>query len=169
MDTTNRYLDAVKARLGVTSDNQLAEHWHVTRQRIYQYRRGDTALSDERCLDVARILGIDAGRVMLEIQAERARKGGRQAVAETIEEVLRKLGGIAAALLLFLGLCHSAPDTIANMARVSQTSYARRHARRCAKCLTIIHIMRHGKVSRPSGASVRRPLLRRSRVGTKAP
>lgn len=102
MNATNRLLDAVRLKLGLTSDNQLATHWNLTRQRISEYRRGDTSFSEERILQVAEILNLDPGPLMIEIQAERARKSGRSSVADALDALLRKLGtGIAALVALF--------------------------------------------------------------------
>lgn len=104
--TTDRYLDAVKARLCITSDYALAKKWDVTPQRIGNYRRGESALSDERCIQVAEILGIPPENVLFEIQAERARKAGKDRVSEVLESVLRRLSATAAAITF--GLCLSA-------------------------------------------------------------
>lgn len=103
MNATIRLLDAVRAKLNITSDNQLALRWKISRQRIAEYRRGETAFSDERCIEVAEILGIDPGAVILEIHAERARKSARYAAADAFDALLRKLGtGVTALLCLFL-------------------------------------------------------------------
>ena len=88
---TNRYLDAVKIKLGIPSDGQLAAHWNITKQRISHYRSGESALGDDRCFEVAEILGIPPEKVLLEIQAERARKAGNAKVSEVLENVLRRL------------------------------------------------------------------------------
>lgn len=100
--STDRYLDAVKIRLNIPSDNQLAKHWNVTRQRITEYRRGVTSFSDERCIEVARILGIPAEQVLFEIQAERARKAGKTSISDLLEDVLRRLKSTPATLLAVL-------------------------------------------------------------------
>lgn len=104
---TNRHLDAYKAHFGIPSDNKLADHWHISRQRIGQYRRGDTALSEERCMEIAAALHIPAETILLEIQAERARKQGKPGIAEILEDVLKRLKhGVTA--LLVLAVCGTA-------------------------------------------------------------
>lgn len=98
---TDRYLDAVKDRLNITSDYALAKAWGVSHQRIGNYRRGDTALGEDRCLQVAEILGLPPEDVLFEIQAERARNLGNTRIAEIFERVLRQLhAGVAALLFL---------------------------------------------------------------------
>lgn len=95
---TTRYLDAVQVRLGLPSDYALAKHWGITHQRISEYRRGVKALGEDRCFQVAEILGIPPETVLLEIQAERARKAGKTSVSEVLESVLRRLQTITATL-----------------------------------------------------------------------
>lgn len=100
---TDRYLDAVKSRLNIPSDYKLAQHWHVTQQRISEYRRGVTSFSDERCIEIARILDLPAEQVLFEIQAERARKAGKSAISDILEDVLRRLK-TAPAVLAYLAI-----------------------------------------------------------------
>lgn len=109
-NATNRYLDAVKVALDITSDNKLAAYLGVSRQRLTQYRRGDNDLSDERCLDFACILKIQPENILLEIQAERAAKAGKSDVSAVFASVLRRIKSDPQAALfsLFavsLGLC----------------------------------------------------------------
>ncbi len=119
---TDRYLDAVKSRLSITSDYALAKKWAVTPQRIRNYRRGETALSDERCLQVAEILGLPPEQVLFEIQAERARKLGNSRVSEIFESVLRRLSGMAASIAF--GLCLSAGFYASDSAASTAPTYA---------------------------------------------
>jgi plasmid maintenance system antidote protein VapI len=120
--TTDRYLDAVKSRLSITSDYALAKKWDVTPQRIGNYRRGESALSDERCIQVAEILGIPPENVLLEVQAERARKAGKDKVSEVLESVLRRLSATAAAMTF--GLCLSAGFYADDSAAAESLPYA---------------------------------------------
>lgn len=115
-DITNRYLDAVKARLDITSDYALAAKWGVTRQRISHYRSGTTSLSDERCIQVAEILGLPPEKVLFEIQSERARKLGQSGLADVLESVLRRLTATAAAIAFGLCLTTYADPTLAHAA-----------------------------------------------------
>ncbi len=88
---TNRLLDEAKKALDITSDNQLAAHFGVTRQRIAHYRSGLTGLSDERCLELACILKVPPEDVLIEIQAERAAKAGKSEVSAVFASVLRRI------------------------------------------------------------------------------
>lgn len=104
MDATGRYLDAIKSRLNIPSDYALAAHWNVTRQSISDYRRGVKTLGDDRCMEVARILDLPPEQVLLEIQADRARKQGHHSIADILERVLKRL---AHAPAILAGLCLS--------------------------------------------------------------
>lgn len=98
MSTADKYLDAMKVALNLPSDNQLAIFFGTTRHKICSYRRGDITMSDERCIHIAQVLGIDPATVILEVQAERARKSERYSVAEVLENLLRKLNNAPALL-----------------------------------------------------------------------
>lgn len=51
---TNRYLDAIKARLGIPSDNKLAAYFGMTHQRI---ANGDAALRRSATTDASKSPG----------------------------------------------------------------------------------------------------------------
>lgn len=119
---TNRYLDAVRVRLGFSSDNQLAAHWGISRQRISEYRRGATAFSDERCLDVAHLLNLPAAHVVADIHADRARRAGKSGVALVFEQIADAMKTAAAITLAALLIApFAAPsDAAANSIRLSK-------------------------------------------------
>lgn len=107
--TTNRLLDAVKDRMGIESDNALATIWKVTRQRIYQYRRGDTAMENDKAIHCAEFLELDVPTVLLGIEHERALKQKKEKVAEVLDFALARLAKtagkkIAAWLIVALAL-----------------------------------------------------------------
>lgn len=97
MNTTNEFLDAVKAKTGAGSDYKLANILEVTRGGISSYRTGRTCLDDETCLKVASILEIDPAMVFAAIYAERSKNADAKAVWKSLFE---KLGGVAASLLI---------------------------------------------------------------------
>lgn len=73
MDTPANYLDALKDRLGLDSDNALVPHLKVSRQTLSRYRLGKSALDDDVCITAAQVLGIDPGIVLLHMTAFRTR------------------------------------------------------------------------------------------------
>lgn len=64
MKTFVEYLDSYKSKLGITSDNQLADHLEVTRQYISNLRRNGMA-SDELCEKIAVAVGDHPMLVMM--------------------------------------------------------------------------------------------------------
>lgn len=141
MTATDRLLDAAKEKLGITSDYALAKHWNLTTQRISLWRRGDSGISNERGIEIAGILGVDPGPILLELEAERARKSGHLGAAAVFESLLRKLGtGIAAVFVLFLSAPSPAdaapmPSDISALFRQHLTdnaNYAKYRRRRAA-------------------------------------
>lgn len=105
MNVTDRLLDQAKSRLGITSDYALAKHWKLTPQRISNWRQGESGLSEDRALEICELIGADPGPVLIELQAERARKSKHFAVADALDALLRKLGPtVATCLTLFVGI-----------------------------------------------------------------
>lgn len=92
MHTTNSLLNDFKKHLCIPSDNALALRLGVTRQRISQYRRGDTCLSDDRVVMIAREIGLDENEVLLQIWAERAEKGHQDLTFSAVTAILRRMG-----------------------------------------------------------------------------
>lgn len=106
MNTTNDFLDAVKAKTGAASDYRLAKNLEISTSRIANYRSGYSKLDDEIAMKVARILEIDAGIVLAAVHSERAKSDAEKAVWKSVFE---KLGGIAAAVVV--GIMLNSPHT----------------------------------------------------------
>lgn len=71
--TTNEYLDAAKAKLGLPSDYALAKHLGLTHVTVMGYRNGRSALGIETAIKIGEILGIDSHIVYSDGQLERAK------------------------------------------------------------------------------------------------
>lgn len=71
--TTTEYLDALRARLALSSDYQLAAALRVTRAAVSRYRTGGAHFDEDIALRVAHLLTIDPARVLADVAAERAR------------------------------------------------------------------------------------------------
>lgn len=110
MNTTDRLLDAYKVKLGLPSDYALSKHWHMTPQRVANWRKGVSGIAEERALSICTTLEIDPAPVLIELQAERARKSKRYDVAAVFEGLLRKLAAGVPALCLCLGLLSMPKD-----------------------------------------------------------
>lgn len=73
MKSTVEYLDAVKARLDLTSDDAASRVLGVTPSAVSKYRVGRACFDDDICVRVADILGIDVLQVVATAHFERAR------------------------------------------------------------------------------------------------
>jgi transcriptional regulator with XRE-family HTH domain len=103
MNTTRELLAAVKRRHHLTSDYQLAKFLEISAQRISKYMSGKVTLGDEAAMKVADALGIERGRALAIVAAERTQSD--QAKKEWL-----KLAGTAAAVAVvaLLGVEHGA-------------------------------------------------------------
>lgn len=106
MKTTTDLLDAVKEKLGIKSDYALAAYMGVTRAHVSKWRCGRESLTDEKALQIAGILGIDAGFVLASMSAERAQRAHNDAAATAWEKLADfvKHHGAAAALLMLVAV-----------------------------------------------------------------
>ncbi|WP_216641718.1 hypothetical protein [Pandoraea apista] len=90
MRSTVEYLDAVKARLHLTSDDAVSIALGVTPSAVSKYRVGRARFDDDVCVRVAQILGIDALQVVAAANYERARTDvGRAIWADLAERLAR--------------------------------------------------------------------------------
>lgn len=88
---TIEYLDALRVRLGVSSDYALAKRLGVSAQRISNYRTKTHCFDADIALKVADLLGRDRAEVYLDIEAERATKAHNGAVLSVISELRQKI------------------------------------------------------------------------------
>lgn len=97
MNTTQRYLETLKAKTGAPSDYKLAQILDITRQQMSNYRTRGEQFGEETCMKVASILEIDPVIVMAEVQMEKAKNEQAKAAWKMLFE---RLGGVAASLLI---------------------------------------------------------------------
>jgi len=83
---TVEYLDAVKARLELPSDYQLAKVLGVTTQSITQYRSGRSALGIETAMKAGEILRVDGHKIYADGQIERAKNSAQSDFWREISE-----------------------------------------------------------------------------------
>lgn len=101
MKTTNQYLDAVKAKHGLTSDYQLAKLLGIRQSTISGYRAERSHLDDLMALKVAELLSIDPMEIIAAANVERAKTAETKRVWTTAWErfavnfdVLRRKSGL---------------------------------------------------------------------------
>src|SRR5712691_4029465 len=101
MKTTVEFLDAVRARHGLTSDYQLAKFLGMRTSTISRYRNEQTMMDEAMCLKIAAALDISDGEVLVAIAHEREK---RPEVKRAWERVSKRLAGAAGAGLVALVL-----------------------------------------------------------------
>jgi predicted transcriptional regulator len=79
MKPTIDYLDAVKEKLGLPSDNAMSKVLGVTRAAVSRYRKGICVVDDDVCFTVARILDINPLEIVVAAHLERAKDNETQA------------------------------------------------------------------------------------------
>lgn len=94
--TSLQFLEAVRARHGLTSDYQLSKFLGISRERVSRYRHGRDYLGEETAIKVAEALNLPAAHVLTCVAAERsksdaARAAWRQAAAATAAGLLLAL------------------------------------------------------------------------------
>lgn len=75
--TPSEYLDAAKAVIGITSDNELAQRLGTTRQRISAYRLGQQHISAEAAFKLAITLNQDPAMVFADLESQKERNPKR--------------------------------------------------------------------------------------------
>ncbi len=102
------FLDAVRERHSIPSDNKLAALLDINRGHISQYRTRRRKLDPKACHKVARALDVSPDYVMAEIQAERARRAEDRAVWKRLARLAKKAQA-AALLIAITGLLSLSP------------------------------------------------------------
>ena len=97
MNTTNDYLNAVKAKTGAPSDYALAKKLELTRSAISKYRNLNTGFDNLTALKVASILEIDPMIVISSVSLEKAKTPTEKQLWKTVFE---RLGGVAASVII---------------------------------------------------------------------
>ncbi|MGP1718183.1 MAG: DUF3693 domain-containing protein [Methylophilus sp.] len=125
MNSTNRYLDAIKSKTGAPSDYVLASKMELTRSAISAYRKKNVHFDDKTCLKVASILEIDPFLVVSEIHMDRAKTEEEKTLWKSL---FQKLGGVAALLLITTGVTalQPAPAMAAGISNADNDLYIMR-------------------------------------------
>lgn len=123
MNTTIEFIDAVKAKHGLVSDYALAKFLGESHQRLSSYRVKRTYLDDLMAVKVAEALEIDPLYVIASVHAERAKKETEKKVWT---DILEKLGGIAASVVIGFAACAlPSPDAFAGASEVHSIYYVK--------------------------------------------
>lgn len=133
---TTEYLAAVKAKLNIHSDYKLSKALNVPSSLIAKYQAGKNVPGPVVAFRIAEILGDQPAAVIADFELERAEKSGKSDDAEEWRGIVKKLGGLAATILVALGIGGS-PNADAGLRTLStdgqfihriQQKKRRRHA-----------------------------------------
>lgn len=98
MTDFSKYLEGVKAKIGIKSDRELAFALGVTAGSIYNVTKGTGIPTDDICLKIAEIAGDDPEKVLLIAHKSKASEKSRP----YWDSLLKKVANMS--LILFLAL-----------------------------------------------------------------
>jgi hypothetical protein len=103
------FLDAVKARHGLSTDYQLGKFLRWPQARVSMYRTGKRELDDAACVQIAAALDVPAPYVLACIAAQRAKSAAIKKHWEAAAKLL-KTGTAAAIVAATLAVSQFAPS-----------------------------------------------------------
>lgn len=118
MKTTSDFLDDLRARHGLASDNKLALHMGWDRQQLRRYRNGKHTFDDATAIKVAAQLGIEPDHIMACMAAQRAKSPESRTAWERIA------AKVAACILAGIALSVSSPAPAAFNINTSTGQFA---------------------------------------------
>lgn len=100
---TTEYLAAVKAKRNITSDYKLSKALGVSESLMSKYQKGTVVPGPLVAFKIAEILGDQPSAVIADLELERAEKAEKTDDAEEWKSFVKKLGGVAATILVAVG------------------------------------------------------------------
>lgn len=97
----SEWIDRVKKERGWDSDYRVAKELGLSRQAISDYRVGKSLMDDGAALRVASALGEPPEIILIDQAAERAKSPEARTV---LRDALRRLGGVAAGVIVAVGV-----------------------------------------------------------------
>jgi len=116
MKTTAEYLDDARAKLALSSDNQLSQHLEISRQAVSQYRNNVRAFDNFTCMKIAQVTGLPLESIIADMEIQREPEGKRR---EAWENYMKRLGGFAASLTGVVCGIHLASEKLIQLALLS--------------------------------------------------
>lgn len=118
--TPTEYLDAAKAVMNITSDNELAQRLGTTRQRISGYRSGQQHISAETAFKLAITLNQDPAMVFADLESQREKNPKRLEFWRSFLSRAAMLALIASTLALcFSGIYATGPGPLGGLIAAS--------------------------------------------------
>jgi DNA-binding transcriptional regulator YdaS (Cro superfamily) len=103
-----QFLDAVRARHRIPSDNKLAQFLGLPQPRVTSYRTGRRKLDPDACLAVAKALELPPEHVFASVAAERAKRTEHRRVWERLAKIAKNAG--AAVVVGFVATTATPPS-----------------------------------------------------------
>lgn len=117
MNTTNRTLDRLQAKYGITSDYGLAKLLNVTRGAVSSWRKGKSQMADEPAIHAAMLLNEDPGELLARLQEERAETPEVRATWNQIAARLRDSAALVVVATVSMIVANE--NSLENMAFIS--------------------------------------------------
>lgn len=137
----NFLLDRCKDETGASTDGELAKRLGVSKQAMSSYRKGARLPDPVVCATIAGLSGLPLAKVLGIV-------GEARAISREEKAVWRKLAGMTAAILLFVG---SAIGTHAKASNFDAISQVQMHAQNSSS----VYIMRN-RMAQAKAAALRR-------------
>lgn len=115
--TTEGFLDELRHRYSAKTDYALHKLLRVSRQSIYRYRDRKGTFDEDVALRVAELLNLDPQMMLTWVVRERSRHAQAK---KHWTQLLARLGGTAAAVLLAFMLAPALPDLTTAAATVER-------------------------------------------------
>lgn len=113
------WIDRVKAAKGWESDYRVAKELSLSRQTVSGYRGKIPTMDEETSMKVAHVLELNPAVILADQAMERARNDEARQAWQTI---LERLGGLAAGVLIVVGLTLPPPSAAATVTPFSTAS-----------------------------------------------
>lgn len=97
----NILLDAYKKAKNYSQDKQIAADMNLTKQRIYEIRKGKRYVSDEEAIFLAEQAGIDIKEALLGIHADRNENPNIKAIWEDMLKKYKSCGYVLQSLVVW--------------------------------------------------------------------
>lgn len=116
---TSDLIDQARQRSGIVSDYAVAKRLAVTRQTVSAWRSGVNYPNLLQTYQLAELAQLDPGRVVAELELDRAERNGRDDQAGGWRELLQRVAAGVAAVTIGAAVIGPAPANSQGMTRVS--------------------------------------------------
>ncbi|WP_341921868.1 hypothetical protein [Polaromonas sp. YR568] len=123
MKSVNQLLDAIKKKHGLASDYKLSLFTGIREQSLSNYRHGRTFPDAAACLKIAELLDLDAGLLIVEMEARRTKDEPTRQVWQNLAQRLQ-MGFASCKLLALIAMFSIAGAALPAWAAVGFVSFS---------------------------------------------